>query len=142
MSNEKTEVQKKTHFRGAVAMGRLSVESITGAKTLSTLDNGQTFLLNAAAGAAITLPAPFAGGRYKFITALNFITTDWVITATGALMNGNVQEAGAVQVVTAATTINLELAAESLGDHIELVSDGISWFVSGSFALAASVTPA
>lgn len=131
-----------THFSGPVALGSGSIETITGAYTVVAADNGKTFVLNAAAGAAITLPAPSAGFKLKFITGANFATTDWVITATGAIMFGSVQEAGAQQTVSGATTINLELAAEAVGDYIELQSDGTNWYVNGMFATALSVTPA
>lgn len=131
-----------THFSGPVAVGAGSIKTLTGAHTVTANENGTTFVLNAAAGAAITLPAPAAGLRYTFVTGLAFATTDWVITATGAIMNGNVMEAGVVQVITGATTLNLELAAEAVGDHISLISDGTLWYVSGSLATAASITPA
>ena len=132
-----------THFSGPVAVGSGSVESITAAKTLTVKDdNGKTFILNADPGVGITLPAPSAGCTFKFITGATFATTDWVITATGAIMYGSIQEAGAQQTVSAATTINLELAAEAIGDYLEMVSDGTNWYVSGMFATALSVTPA
>ena len=115
---------------------------VAAAKTITALENGTTFMLNAAAGAAVMLPAPAIGLKYKFIVAAAFATTDWVITATDAIMQGNIMEAGAIQAVANATTLNLELAAETLGDYIEVVSDGTNWFVSGSTTAAASVTPA
>lgn len=137
-----------THFSGPVVSengfqnGASSVETIAAATTLTAADSGKTFMLNAAAGAAITLPAPSAGVKYKFIVQALFATTDWVITATGAIMQGSVQEAGAVQAVASATTINLELGTDTIGDWITLESDGTSWFVNGGFVQALSVTPA
>lgn len=120
----------------------INVVDVTAAKTITALENGTTFSLNAAAGAPITLPAPARGLKYKFVVGALFDTTDWVITATGAIMNGTIMELSTVQAVAAATTLNLELAADTIGDWISLESDGTSWFVAGACAQAASVTPA
>ena len=140
MSIQKTN-SKATHFSGPVALGDGSLESITAARVITYKDNGQTFLLDGGTGVAITLPAPKVGMRLKFITALAF-TTDYVITATGAIMQGNIMEAGVIQLVSGATTLTLEDGAEALGDYIDMVSDGTSWFVSGGFSTALSITPA
>lgn len=120
----------------------LAPVEISSTVTLTALQNGTTFLLSGVVGYPINLPAPVAGLKYKFIVQDLFATTDWVLTATGAIMHGNVMEAGAIQAVAAATTINLELGADTIGDWIEVESDGTNWYVFGSFTQAASVTPA
>jgi len=130
-----------THFSGPVSIGAGSIESITAAKTIDYEDNGKTFILNGGTGVAVTLPAPKSGQRYTFITGAAF-TTDYVFTATGAIIEGNVMEAGAIQAVSGATTITLEDGTEALGDYFDLISDGTNWFIRGSFTTAASVTPA
>jgi hypothetical protein len=132
-----------THFSGPVAIGAGSVKTVTAAYTVPANENGMTYILDAAAGAAVTLPSPSAGLRYKFITGPTaFATTDWVLTSASANMYGVLEEAGAVQAVSGATTINFELAAEAPGDYIDVISDGTNWYVSGQFATALSVTPA
>ena len=125
----------------SLAINLLPVE-LSAAATLTALQNGTTFLLTGVVGYAITLPAPAAGLKYKFVVQDLFATTDWVITATGAIMYGTVMEASTVQAVAGATTINLELAADTIGDWVEVESDGTNWYVSGACAQAASVTPA
>lgn len=140
MSLTKTNA-KTTHFSGALALGVGSLESITAAKTITYADNGKTFLLDGGTGVAITLPAPKIGMKLKFITALAF-GTDYVITATGAIMEGSFMEAGVVQLCSGGTTLTLEDGAEALGDYIDMVSDGTSWFVGGNFSTAASITVA
>jgi len=130
-----------THFSGPVSVGAGSIESITAAKVIDYEDNGKTFILNGANGVAVTLPAPKSGQKYSFVMGALF-TTDYVFTATGAIIEGNVMEAGAIQAVSGATTITLEDGAESLGDYFDLISDGTNWFIRGSFTNTLSVTPA
>lgn len=115
---------------------------LSAAHTCTTAENGTTFLLTGIVGYALTLPLPSAGLKYKFIVQDLFATTDWVVTATSGIMFGTVMELSTVQAVAAATTINLELAADTIGDWIQVESDGTNWYVSGAFAQAASVTPA
>lgn len=130
-----------THFSGPIALGEGSIESITAAKTIDYSDNGKLFVLDGGTGVAITLPAPKKGQRYSFVVGAAF-TTDYVVTATGAIIEGNVMEAGAIQAVANATTITLEDGVEALGDYFDLVSDGTYWYIRGSFTTALSITPA
>lgn len=130
-----------THLSGPLNVGSGSIESLDAAKTLDYEDSGVTFILNGGTGVAVTLPAPKAGQRYKFVVGAAF-TTDYVFTATGAIIQGNVMEAGAIQAVANATTITLEDGVEALGDYFDLESDGTYWYIRGSFTAALSVTPA
>jgi hypothetical protein len=127
---------------GGVQQNLGLVQEIAAATTLTAADSGKTIVLTGIVGYAITLPAPAAGLKYKFIVQDLFATTDWVITATGAIMYGSVMELSTVQAVAGATTINLELAADTIGDWVQVESDGTNWYVSGAMAQAASVTPA
>jgi len=137
-----------THFAGPVKLGSSSIllSSDTGgiltAKTLTVDEaNGQTYILDGGTGVAIALPVPTKGARIKFIVGAAF-ATDFVITATGAIMEGCIIEAGAVQDVDGATTLTLEDGTENVGDFIEMISDGTNWYVFGNFLTAASITPA
>ena len=136
-----------THFSGPVASaagfagGTGSVENITGAKTLVAADNGKTFFLNAAGGAAVTLPALAAGLRFEIIVGALFASTNWVVSsAEGDNIDGNVTVAGVVVVATAEDQINFVASAEALGDRVFLVCDGVQWFVSGAAALTGGIT--
>ena len=131
-----------THFSGPVAVGSGSITELSAAKTITANENGSTFVFTGIVGYAVTLPAPAAGLRYKFIVQDLFATTDWVLTSASANMQGSVMEAGAIQAVASATTINLELAADTIGDFLTAESDGTNWYIFGSFVQAASVTPA
>jgi len=138
-----------SHFAGPIKLGASSmlistdIGGIGAAKTLSADEsNGQTYVLDLAAGVAITLPAPTKGWRCKFIVGATFITTDYVLTAeTAGQLQGSITEAGLVQLVAAADTINLELATAVIGDWIECSSDGTSIFVAGQTG-GATATPA
>lgn len=138
-----------THFSGPLKLGansmRLSTDvgGIAAAKTLTADEsNGQTYILDGGTGYAITLPAPTQGWRCKFVVGATFATTDFVLTAeTAGQFQGSVTEAGLVQLIAAASTLNLELATAVIGDWIELSSDGTSVFVAGQTS-GATVTPA
>ena len=138
-----------THFSGPLIVGGVEVASLTpeiitptAAVTLTAAQSGSIIALAQAAGVAITLPAPAVGLNYRFVVQTLFATTDWVITSASADMYGTVMEVSTVQLVAGATTINLELGADTIGDYIDLYSDGVNWYVSGAMAQAASVTPA
>lgn len=118
------------------------VDTITGATSIKNDDTGTTFILNAAGGAAVTLPAPEAGLNYKFIVGAAFATTDWTIVteSNATIIQGAVLVNGAVVPGADEDTITFAAAAESVGDYVDLISDGTNWYVSGAGAVAASIT--
>jgi len=133
-----------SHFSGPLSVGSGRVQEASAAVTLTKDDCGSLIALTGVVGYAITLPtaASAKGGTIRFVVQDLFATTDWVITSPAANMYGTIMEAGALQAVAGATTINLELGADTIGDWIEVTSDGTNWYVSGSTAQALSVTPA
>lgn len=113
----------------------------TAATTLTAADSGKTILLNAAAGFAITLPAAVAGLKYKFLTAAAFATTAFTIVTDSG---DNVIQGGAIVnsvFVPAADedTITFSASAETVGDYVELESDGTNWLCNGVGAAASSI---
>lgn len=118
------------------------VVSLSAATTLTAAQSGSIVALTGIVGFAVTLPSPAAGLNYLFVVQDLFGTTDWVITSAAADMYGTVMELSTAQLVAGATTINLELATDTIGDWIELFSDGTNWYVRGAMAQALSVTPA
>ena len=118
------------------------VEAVTGAITLTAEDSGKVFILKAAAGAQITLPAvaTSAGFRFKFVIGLAFATTNWTVLAASNVIEGSVLVAGAHVAGVNENTISFVASAESLGDFAELVCDGTNWFVNGSGVTAGSIT--
>ena len=134
-----------THFSGPVALGTGSVESMTAATTLLPADNGKTYILNTAGGFAVTLPSPIAGYKVKFIVG-TAPTTAYTINSAGAtnIINGQIStgEDAAGSVVTAAASdiINFVANLAIIGDYVEMVSDGTSWFISGMCAVQDGMT--
>ena len=117
-------------------------EILTGATTLTAEDSGKVFLLKAAAGAQITLPAvaTSAGLRFKFIVGQLFATTDWTVKALSNVIEGSVLVNGAHVAGVDENTISFVASAESVGDFAELVCDGTNWYVNGSGVSAGSIT--
>lgn len=117
-------------------------EVVDGAKTLTKADNGKTFWLTAAAGAQITLPAPYLGADFTFITGLAFATTPWTIVTNGSanIISGSVEVAGAVVVAGSEDIVSFVESAETIGDRIRLVSNGTVWSLSGAAAVSGAIT--
>ncbi len=137
-----------THFSGPIKLGANSmllstdVGGLSSARTLTADEsNGQHYILDGGTGFAITLPVATKGWKCKFTIGAAF-TTDFVITAQSAILEGCILEAGAVQDVAGATTITIEDDVENVGDYLELWSDGTNIYVTGNFLTALSVTPA
>lgn len=119
-----------------------NVEAVTGALTLTAKDSGKVFILKAAAGAQITLPAvaTSSGFRFKFIVGQLFATTDWTVKALSTAIEGSVLVAGSHVAGVDENTISFVASAESIGDFAELVCDGTNWYVNGSGVSAGSIT--
>lgn len=119
------------------------VATISAAKTVKSDETGTTFLLDAAVGYAITLPALAAGLNFKFVVASAFDTSDWVISsAEGDNINGILVVNGASVPAAGEDNITFELAAESVGDMVEFVADpdNSQWLVWGIANAASSAT--
>tara|TARA_R110000787_G_C13273858_1_gene431755 strand:- start:1 stop:717 length:717 start_codon:yes stop_codon:yes gene_type:complete len=123
------------------------IETLTAARVVTNADSGTTFICSGAAGKAITLPAVAdvtAGWNCRFIVGQAFATTDWIITATAAIMVGGVNElTDSVGPSTiAGTTINIELGAETIGDYVDFVCDGTKMYFRAQTKLDGGMTPA
>lgn len=120
----------------------VQVEAVTGAITLTAEDSGKVFILKAAAGAQITLPAvaTSAGFRFKFVVGQLFATTNWTVLAASNVIEGSVLVNGAHVAGVNENTISFVASAESVGDFAELVCDGTNWYVNGSGVTTGSIT--
>ena len=117
------------------------VETLAAAQTLTAADSGKTFILSAAAGATIMLPALKAGVHFKFIIGSAFATTDWIIdSAEGDNIEGLLIVNGASVVASGEDQINFVNSAETVGDHVEFACDGTNWYVTGAGNSAGSIT--
>lgn len=141
-----------THFSGPVVStagfqnGSGSVNTVAAATTLTSENNGQVIIMDAAAGATITLPALADGLRFKFVVGSTFITTNWIVaSAEGDNINGIIASMGATVAGVPAVgedQINFVATAEAVGDYIELVADAgnSQWLVSGVCATDGGIT--
>ena len=117
------------------------VQTLAAAATLTAADSGTTYILKAAEGKTITLPALKSGINFKFIVGSAFDTSDWVIdSAEGDNIEGLLIVNGASVAASGEDQINFVNSAETVGDHVSLSCDGTNWFVSGAGNSAGSIT--
>lgn len=113
------------------------VSAKVAAFTVPASESGMTYILNLAAGFAVTLPAPAVGLKYKFIIGIS-VTGSTTIVATstlvrGAILTNDVNSAtDSGFSATGATTITLAANKSVSGDWVELVSDGTNWYMTAA----------
>lgn len=136
-----------THFSGPICLGSSSVETLTAADTLTAEDNGKVFFLNLAGGFTVTLPAvaSSAGYRVKFVVITAPTTAYIVASAEGDNIFGGFDTSAdgtAVdsEVTGGADQVNFVASTAVIGDYLELVSDGTSWYAGGHCNVAAGMT--
>ncbi|MBL4644547.1 MAG: hypothetical protein JKX80_01640 [Candidatus Pacebacteria bacterium] len=115
--------------------------SPAGDTTITAAQTGSTFFVGAA-GDDFTLPAPAAGLNYRFIMDTLFATTNMTIVTNSSsnVIEGSLLVAGAVVACANEDTVSFVATAELPGDHIEVFSDGTSWFVRGEATTAGGIT--
>lgn len=152
------ESSKYTHFSN-VAIGTASgggglqvsglqqgqgfAKTITGATTLTSADSGKVCILDAAAGATVTLPALADGVHFKFVVGATFATTNWIVaSAEGDNITGNIIVNGAAVPAAAEDQINFVATAETVGDFVEIIADSgnSQWIVWGIGNSAGAIT--
>lgn len=111
-----------------------SVRSITAVTTLVAADCSSTVILNNATGFATTLPAAKAGCTFRFIDGTLLTSGNHTIISTenniiGGCNELEVDTSDDGPIDTNGDTITLVGSADSLGDIVEVISDGTSWFV-------------
>lgn len=112
-------------------------ETLSAAQTLTAAQSNTVFILDAAEGKTITLPALKDGLRFRFVVGAVFATTNWIIdSAEGDNMEGIIADMGSTVAgvpVGAEDQINFVASAEGLGDWVELICDygNSQWLVSG-----------
>ena len=118
------------------------VETITGAITLNAEDSSKVFILNAAAGAQITLPAvaDAVGQNYRFVVGALFATTAWTVRAASAVIQGGAIVNSALVSSANRNLITFAHAADTVGDYVDLVCDGTNWYVNGIGTASGAIT--
>jgi len=126
-----------THFSGPIAIGSGSIVNLAAATTLTGEDSGKTFFLNLAGGFAVTLPAPSSGYRFKFIVKVAPTTAYTIVTnSSNRVIIGGINE---LEVDTAddgpydddGDIITFVANTALVGDWVDMISDGTSWYITG-----------
>lgn len=111
------------------------------AKTLTASDSGNVFTLSATTGKVITLPSVAVDGfKAKFLVGAVFATTNFTIVAPTSVIQGGAIVNSVFVPASNENTISFVASAESVGDYINIVSDGTNFYVEGVGALAGSIT--
>jgi len=117
------------------------IKTITAATTLTSNDSGKVLILNAAAGKVVTLPSVAVSGfNLKVIVGASFATTNFTVVAPTAKIQGGAIVNSVFVPAADENTISFVASAETVGDYIEIVSDGTNFYANGVGALAGSVT--
>lgn len=117
-----------------------NIVTVTGATTLTKGDSGKIIVLNAAGGAAIALPAVGSKWNFKFIVGAAFATSNWTVVATTNVIQGGAIVNSVYVPGVNENTISFVASAETIGDFIEVYSDGTNILSNGVGAAAGSIT--
>jgi hypothetical protein len=125
--------------------GVKKTEDLTATNTLTAADSGKVLFLNSATEFVTTLPTPAAGLNFKFVVkAAPSGASYTVVTASSAnILIGGVTCATADDLGSYdadGDTITFVNGQAVVGDFVEVVSDGTSWYVSGQAFVAEGVT--
>lgn len=118
-------------------------ETVTAANVITAAETGKVFFLALAGGFASTLPAPAAGLKYKFIVSVSPTTAYTIVTTSSAniIKGGTIEIAGtASPYINNGDLITFVANVAVVGDWVELVSDGTSWFLSGMCSADGGIT--
>lgn len=114
------------------------VADLTATNTLTSADCGKTLMLNSATEFATTLPAPTAHCKLKFIVKAAPASASYtVVTASsgnvliGHVVTADIDGAGDGDSSTEDDTITFADGVAAVGDSLELISDGTSWYYTG-----------
>lgn len=117
-----------------------NIKVLSAAVALTASDSGKVLILNAAAGKAIALPSvAVAGFKVRFQVGALFATNNWVITSPAAVIQGGAIVNSVFVPSANKSIITLLATADTVGDYLEIFSDGTNYYVNGVGALATSI---
>ena len=119
--------------------GPAAYEVLTAASTITAAESGTVFFLNAATEFATTLPAPSGGLHFRFIVSAAPVGASYTVVSSTDVIEGSATVAGVVIAAANENTITFTASAALVGDWVELISDGTSWFVSGQATAATGI---
>ena len=130
-----------THVNNDVVRIKNDVDAVSAAVTLTAADSGKWYELAASAGVTVTLPAVESGLNFRFVVANAFDTSNYIIdSAEGDNIDGILVVNGASVAASGEDQINFVASAESVGDFIDIWSDGNKWYVWGIGNASGSIT--
>lgn len=122
-------------------------ETVTAANVITAAESGKTFFLSSATEFASTLPAVAAGLRFTFIVAAAPSGASYTIVTDGSanVIVGHVlssQDAGgsADSETSGGDTISFVDSKAVVGDRVDVISDGTSWFARGTCKVFDGIT--
>ena len=127
----------------------LRVEDLTATKSLDANDSDKIFMLNSATEFTVTLPSIAEAGtgwRCKIVVKAAPSGADYVVTEkathdTDKVIARIVNVAGAAGAESAGCTfITFADGQAVVGDWVEFLCDGTSWYVTGIASVAAGIT--
>lgn len=117
------------------------IQTITGAIVLTQGDSGKDFTLSASEGAEIELPAVAQKGfKARFTVGSAFATTNWTITSATNVIQGSADVNSTLVPASNENTISFVATAETIGDFMEIHSDGTNFYAYGIGAGAGAIT--
>ena len=124
------------------ATGTTPLEVVTATNTITAAESGTVFVLSSATEFESTLPTAAAGLRYRFIVgaAPSGASYTVVTPASASIIQGVLVVNGASVAGVNEDIITFVDGLASVGDWVELISDGTSWFISGVGSAAGSIT--
>ena len=115
------------------------VETVAAANTITAAESGATFILSSATEFASTLPAPAAGLNYMFIIGAAPSGAAYTVVSNGGadviILLVNELETDTTNdgpYDDNADTVTFADGVSVVGDWLQCVSDGTSWFCRGS----------
>ena len=114
-----------------------TVETVTATNVITATECGKTFILNSATEFVSTLPTPTAGCPFRFIVGAAPSSASYTVVTSGSanVIHGQIASAedgaGSVSTTASADTITFVDSKAIVGDYVDIISDGTSWFVSG-----------
>ena len=130
-----------THVNNDVVRIKNDVDAVSATVTLTSADSGKWYELTASAGVTVTLPAVESGLNFRFVVANAFDTSNYIIdSAEGDNIDGILVVNGASVAASGEDQINFVASAESVGDFIDIWSDGNKWYVWGIGNASGSIT--
>lgn len=119
----------------------VETKTIAVATTLTDSDSGKVLILNATTGKVVTLPSVAVDGfNIKVVVGAAFATTNFTVVAPTNKIQGGAIVNSVFVAAADENTISFVASAETLGDYVNIFSDGTNFYVDGVGAAAGSIT--